>query len=256
VTALLLALSKRNFIELRRYAFDTTFQFGGIFFLFMLVFWGARGLGGSDIRDGDALPAIVVGFIVLTVVLGSYGTMANWMMMEATLGTLEQIAMSPFGLLMVLVAEYVASLGAQFAVTAIMLVAAELFTGQWLHLDALTLIPLVALLLVQMLGLSVAVGGVALVFKRVVSLTNLLQFGFLAMVSLPVEQYPWVRVMPIGLANHLIRESTVHGTGLLDLERTDLAQLVVIAFAYLAAGIAVFLRMEHLARDRGAIGVH
>ena len=256
MTALLAGLSRRNLIELRRYWFDTFFQFAGIFLLFTLIFWGARGIGGEDIRDGDTLPAIVIGFVVLTLVLGTYYTMSQWMTQEATLGTLEQLALSPFGLLTVLLGEFVASLWYQFLIVGVMLVGSEAVTGQWLRIDVVTLAPLVALLLVQILGLSLAVGGAAIVFKRVASMANLLQFVFLATISLPIEDDPWLRLTPVALANHLIRESTVHGTRLLDLDRGDLLELVLVAGAYFVAGCLVFLRLERIARDRGLIGVH
>jgi ABC-2 type transport system permease protein len=256
VIALLVGLSRRNLIELRRYGFDTLFQFAGIFLLFTLLFWGAKGIGGTDIREGDTLPAMVVGFVVLTIVLGSFFTLSSWLTQEATLGTLEQIAMSPFGLLAVLLAEAVASIWFLAATSGVMLVAAQAVTGEWLHIDVLTLLPLVTLLVVQIVGLSLVVGGASVVFKRVASLANLLQFVFLALVSLPIPEYPAVRYLPIGLANHLIRESTVRGAGLLDLDRGDLLQLVLITGAYFATGATVFLRCERVARARGLIGAH
>ena len=85
---------------------------------------------------------------------------------------------------------------------------------------------------------------------------NLLQFVFLATISLPLEENPWLRVMPVSLANSLIRESTVRGTGLFDLDHGDLAQLVVVAVSYFAVGAVVFLRLERAARERGVLGVH
>ena len=55
MTALLAGLWRRNMIELRRYWFDTFFQFAGVFLLFTLIFWGAKGIGGADIRKGSGL---------------------------------------------------------------------------------------------------------------------------------------------------------------------------------------------------------
>jgi ABC-2 type transport system permease protein len=256
VIALLGGLTRRNLIELRRYGFDTFFQLAGVFMLFTLIFWGAKGIGGADIREGDTLPAIVAGYVVLWLVLGAYFTMSQWMTQEATLGTLEQLALSPFGLLNVLLAEFVASLGYQLLMLVVVLFASEAVTGQWLHIDVLTLLPLVLLLLVQTAGLSLVIGGAAVVFKRVASLANLLQFVFLAMVALPIDEDPWLRVMPIALGSHLVRQSTVEGRSLLDLDRGDLLEFVVVAGAYLAIGCTVFLRMERIARDRGVLGVH
>jgi ABC-2 type transport system permease protein len=254
--ALLVGLARRNIIELRRYGFDTFFQLAGVFLLFTLIFWGAKGIGGADIREGDTLPAIVSGYVVLWLALGAYFTMSSWTTQEATLGTLEQLALSPFGLLNVLLTEFVASLGYQLLIVAAMLVASEVVTGEWLRIDVVTLVPLMLLLLVQVLGISLVIGGAAVVFKRVVSLVNLAQFVFLATIALPIDENPWLRVMPLALGNSLIRQSTVDGRGLTDLDVGDLVQLVVIALVYFAVGCAVFLRMERMARDRGVIGVH
>jgi hypothetical protein len=65
-----------------------------------------------------------------------------------------------------------------------------------------------------------------------------------------------VRVLPVGLANELIRESTVYRVGLLDMHRGDLVQLVVITAAYFGAGVIVFRRFERVGRERGLIGAH
>jgi ABC-2 type transport system permease protein len=256
VIALLAGLTRRNVIELRRYGFDTFFQLAGVFMLFTMIFWGAKGIGGADIRQGDTLPAMVAGFVVLWLVLGAYFTMSTWMTQEATLGTLEQLALSPFGLLNVLLAEFVASFGYQLLTLVVMLFASESVAGQWLHIDVFTLLPLVLLLLVQVAGLSLVIGGAAIVFKRVASLANLVQFAFLAAIALPIDQHPWQRFLPITLGNHLIRQSTVEGRGLMQLRGGDLAQLVAVSGAYFLLGCVVFLRMERLAREQGVIGIH
>lgn len=254
--ALLAGLTRRNLIELRRYWFDTFFQLAGVFLLFTLIFWGAKGIGGADIRNGETLPAIVAGFVVLWLVLAAYFTMSTWMTQEATLGTLEQLALSPFGLLNVLLVEFVATLGYQLFTVVATLLASEAVTGQWLHIDVVTLVPIVLLLLVQIVGLSLVIGGAAIVFKRVASLANLIQFVFLATIALPIEDNPWLRVAPVSLANYLIRQSTVEGRTLTQLDRGDLLQLVAVAAGYLVIGCVVFLRMERIARDQGLIGVH
>src|SRR5205085_3955928 len=98
-TALFAGLWRRNVIEMRRYAFDTLFQIGGVFLLFTLIFYGAKSLGGPSVRHGDALASIVIGFVVLMLVVLSYVSLATWVTMQATQGVLEQLAMSRFGLL-------------------------------------------------------------------------------------------------------------------------------------------------------------
>lgn len=254
--ALLIGTLKRSLIELRRYAFDTIFQVGSLYILFVLVFFGARAIGGPTVREGETLPSIVVGFVVFFLVVFGYGTLSGWMTTESTLGTLEQIAMSPLGILSVLYAEYVAVIVVQVVLVGSLLLAAEATSGQWLHLDLLTLGPLVALLLLQVLGISLALAGAALVFKRIAAFANIIQFGFLALIATPVGVYPWLKFMPLSLGSELIRETTVRGTSITQLARGDLVLLAVGAVVYTVIGTLIFRRAENIARDRGVIGVY
>jgi ABC-2 type transport system permease protein len=254
--ALLIGTLKRSLIELRRYAFDTVFQVGSLYILFVLVFFGARSIGGPTVREGETLPSIVVGFVVFFLVIFGYGTLSGWMTTESTLGTLEQIAMSPLGILSVLFAEYVSMIVVQVVLVGSLLLAAEATSGQWLHLDVVTLVPLVVLLLLQVLGISLALAGAALVFKRIASFANIIQFGFLALIATPVSVYPFLRYLPLSLGNELIRQTTVRGTSIAQLPRGDLMLVAMLAVISTLIGVVIFRRAEAVARDRGVIGVY
>ena len=256
MTALFAGLWRRNVIEMRRYSFDTFFQFGGLFLLFSLIFYGARSLGGPAISDGDALPSIVIGFVVLMLVVLSYISLANWVTMQATQGVLEQLAISRFGLLNVLLAEYITSMGVNLLMMSVVLVAAEAISGQWLHIDLLTLAPLAILLTLQVLGVGLALAGAALVFKRILSLTNLIQFAFIALLAAPVARVAWTKLLPVSLPYDLIRRSTVDGASLTDFSLSDLGLAVVTAAFYVIVGVVVFRRSDRAARRRGLIGVY
>ena len=224
--------------------------------MFVLVFFGARAIGGPTVRHGETLPSIVVGFVVFFLIVFGYSSLSGWMTNEATLGTLEQVAMSPHGILSVLLTEYVALMVVQVVLVGSLLLAAEATSGQWLNLDVATLLPLVLLLLLQLLGISLMLAGAALVFKRIAAFANLIQFGFLALIATPVGVYPWLKVMPLSLANELIRETTVRGLSLSQLARGDILLLAGLAIGYFAVGVVVFRRAESVARDRGVIGVY
>ena len=256
MTALLAGVLRRNAIELRRYAFDTFFSLFGIFMLFLLLFAGVKAIGGHDVRTGGTLPAIVVGFFVFSLVLGNYGSIAQWMTNQATQGTLEQLAMSPFGLLRVMAAEYVSGTVFTTGIAIVLLFVAEGLTGEWVKLPLLTVVPLILILLVQVAGVGFALAGTALRHKRVASLANLIQFAFLALVGIQVRDAPWTRLLPVALVNDLIRKATVDGRSLGDLPRGDLAMTVAVAVGWLVAGIAVFMAMERSARERGVIGTY
>lgn len=256
MTALFVGMVRRNAIELYRYGFDSFLQFGGLFLLFVLIFYGARSIGGPAVTGGSALQSLVIGFVVFSLIILSFATLANWVTNQALQGTLEQLAVSPFGLLRVLTAEFLASQLSTTLIVVIFLLAAESVTGQRLHLHLLTLVPLAAALTIQVFGIGLALSGAALVFKRVTSLLNLLQFGFLALLGAPLARHPMLKALPVSLGYDLIRRSAISGAGLAHLRGADLLILGGGTVTYLLAGVAVFTWMERVARERSSIGVY
>lgn len=253
---LVIGTARRNIIELRRYAFNTFFEIVGIYALFLLLFYGVRGFGGAQVREGDVLPSLVIGYLVFGLVFMSYASLATWVTQEATLGTVEQLAMSPYGLPAVLVAEYATSVIRQAVVVTCIAIAAQATTGQWLHLRPLTIAPLVFLLLLQQLGVALGLAGLALIFKRMVAVTGLVQFAFVALIGAPLSRYEWLRFFPVSLANDLIRQAAVADTPISALPTGSILLLVVLAVTYATIGLLIFARAESIARARGVLGVH
>lgn len=256
MTALFAGMIRRNVIELRRYGFDTVMNMVGLALLFVLVFYGAKGLGGRSLQHATTLTGLVAGYFVFSLVIVAYSSLSSWVTNEALLGTLEQIAMSPFGTLVVLVTEFAAGLLYQLVMITFLIVLGMALTGHWLHFDLVTLVPLVAILLTGVLGLGLAMAGAALVFKRVLSLLNLMQFALLALVAAPVDRQPWTRFLPISLASRLIARSTVDRVRIWHMGGRDLLLAVAVSVGYFALGAFVFSRADRAARKHGLIGVH
>ena len=95
MTAMFIGMLRRNIIELRRYGFDTVMQMLGLALLFVLVFYGAKGLGGRSLQHATTLTALVAGYFVFSLVIVAYSSLSSWVTNESLLGTLEQIG--PFG---------------------------------------------------------------------------------------------------------------------------------------------------------------
>lgn len=256
VVALAAGLFRRHLAELRRYAFNTIMEMVGLSMLFLFLFFGAKAVGGAAVRDGDTLPAIVAGYVVFGLVITAYSTLAAWVTQEALLGALERLAMSPLGLLTVLIVEFFAGLAVQLAIITTLLFVVMALSGEWLNLDLITLVPLITFMVLGVLGIGLAMSGLALVFKRVAALANLMQFVFLGLVAAPLGQLPWLKLLPIALPNVLIRRSTVEGVSITAMPAGDLVLVVVTSIAYLFVGMVVFLRTEAVARERGVLGVY
>lgn len=246
-------MTKRSFIMFRRYAFDTLSGIITIYLFFLLIFYGARALLGGQRGYGDTLSGIVVGFFIWILAIFTYSELSFDLVREATEGTLEQLSMSPMGLTRVLVARFVAGLGLQLALLATLLVLMMASTGRWLHLDVVSLVPLVVLTMTGVLGVGFVMGGLAIVFKRIQSSLQILQFLFPVLLVAPLERFPVVKYLPLAWGNRLISSVMVEGNSIFSIAPSELGFLVLNSAVWMAIGVIVFRRFERIARQRGLL---
>lgn len=251
---LLKGMARRNWITFVRYGFDTVSQLIVIFIVFLIIFFGAKTLMPPGPQAGLTQSSIVVGFMVWMLGIFAYSSTSFGLVEEATTGTLEQLAMSPFGLRRILVAGFIAGLGTELTMLSGLLVLMMAVSGRWLNIDVISLLPLAVLTLTGVFGLGFMVGGCALVYKRVQGLLQIVQFLFVGLVAVDVEKVTWFRYLPLAWGNHLLRRVMVYDESIFDIAAGDLAFLAFHAVAWVSAGLIVFGRFERVARERALLG--
>lgn len=254
MTALVRAVVMRQFRERRRYVLDIVGLLVTTYAVFVLLLLGARAVGGAGFADEGGTGGLVVGFVVVTLVTLSYSTVAAGVQEEASRGTLEQIAMSPYGLPVVLLVTTIAASGFQVAEMTVLLVAAVLTTGTTLSPDLLSALPIVVLILAGVQGVGFVMGGLALVFKRVTSLTALLPLLFIVLVAAPYDSLRLLGLLPVTGGASLLEDVLVDGTALTALPPADLGLLLASSALWLGGGLLVFSRLERVARSRALLG--
>ena len=254
--ALFKAQLKMRYIYLKRYYFDTLSMIITMFLVFLIIFYGAMALlGGVTPTDsGDTLEGIVVGFMVWTFALVAYANLSWGMIEEAQQGTLEQLYMSPLGFGWVTIFR----VAANFIVNALMVIVVLLLmmaaTGKWLHLDVLSLIPLILLTVAGAYGIGFFMGGLALVFKRVQSALQVLQFVLVIFIAAPLGWLPFMKFLPLSLGTRLIGMVMIEERSLLQLPPGDVLFLIGNSAFYFGLGFLIFKLFENVARDRGLLG--
>ena len=228
---------------------------GGIvisLFFFGLLFYGGRMVAGRALTD--SIEGIIVGYFLWTLSVGAYSAISNDIGSEVQWGTLERHLMTPFGFAPVVVFKGVAKVVRTFITSALVLAAMLLMTGTSLELNVLTVVVVATLSIVSVLGLGLAAGGVAILYKRIGSWLNLLQFGFIVLISAPAFDLGWTRLLPLALGSALLQRAMVDGTRLWEFPPLDLAMLVAVAVGYVALGYAVFQYTTRRARRLGVLG--
>jgi ABC-2 type transport system permease protein len=246
------AVLYREYLVFVRYPANAV---GGIvvaLFFFGVLFYGGRMIAGRALTD--SIEGLVVGYFLWTLAVGAYAAISNDIGSEVQWGTLERHVTTPFGFAPVVLLKGVAKLVRTFLTSGIVLAVMLALTGTTLHLDVLTVGVVAALAVTSVLGVGLAAGGVAVLYKRIGNWLNLLQFGFVLLVSAPAFDLWWLRLLPLAHGSALLQRAMVDGTRLWAFPLTDLALLVGVAAAYLGLGFAVFRYTTGRARRLGVLG--
>lgn len=241
----------KQYLLLKRYLFNTLSEILMMYVFFAVIFFGGNAVAPEFISD--SLSGIIVAFFLLTMASVAYSDLSWDIIHEAQWGTLEQLYMSAQGFGRVVVVKTVVNVLFSFVFGAAVLVLMMVTTGRYLSLDVVTVVPLVLLSLASAVGVGFVLGGLAVVYKRVESTFQIVQFAFVGFVVAPVD--PWVlKLLPLTLGSHLLRLAMGEGQGLAELPVVDLGLLVVKAILYLVVGYLAFRFAERTARKRGVMG--
>lgn len=240
-------------IEMRRYLPNTISMIVTFYVIFLAMFLGISVVGDPATVDTNLRFAIVGNAFWIFLLMG-VSSMGWELTTEATRGTLEQLAMSPVGLRTILAARMVGTILVNLVIVAVMLTLTMLTAGQWLSFD----LPLLALVLVPtfvgIVGLGYAVAGLALVYKQISALLQVLQFVFLAFAFVPLSVAPWLELAPVVKGIDMIRLALVDGAPLQAFGLRDWVSLALNGAVYLGLGLLAFGLAERRATARGLLG--
>ncbi|NJR51278.1 MAG: ABC transporter permease [Leptolyngbyaceae cyanobacterium CSU_1_3] len=245
---------RRGWIQFIRYPAEAI---SGIFIitaLFYGLFLGAKYVAGPGLQLGDRLDAIIVSYVLWTLVtfilFNTTGTLQN----EAQTGTLEQLFLTPFGAPRVFLTRAIADLFIQFVLISTILILISLLTGRYLSFPPALFLPLIAVIM-GAYGISFALGSLALLLKRVQQLLGVVQFALLFLMTISTESLTG----SLKILGFLLPMTT--GAGLLRdlMARQQPLNFTLLGFAllnglfYFGLGLLLFRWAERETKRRGRL---
>ncbi|WP_211250812.1 ABC transporter permease [Haladaptatus cibarius] len=185
---------------------------------------------------------------------GAYAGLSGDVTMESQWGTLEQLFMSPHGFGKVMFLKAISNVVQSMVVGGLVLAMMLVTTQRVLAVDVVTIVPITLFALLSVVGLGFIFAGLALIYKRIGSISNLMQFGMIALVGAPIIDVSYLRFLPLVQGSAMLQEAMRFGTRLWQFSAVELGILVGTAFLYLIIGYAVFRFCSRIARKRGVMG--
>jgi ABC-2 type transport system permease protein len=248
---LLYAFCNKKYISLKRYPLNFVGMFISRIALFTVLFLGGKAIAPTVL--GSSLESIIVGYFVFTISTSTFVNLEGMVNSEAKYGTLEQLYLSPFRFTVVMLNAVIASVMISTAMGLLTLGFALLITGTSLTVDLLTVVVIFVPTLLSAIGVSLFFGGVALIYKRVRSLFNILDLVFIAIVSLAMTDRLWPRVLPVAQGASMLRDAMAGGLRLTEFPFVDYVLLLGAAGLYLLLGYTTFFISQHKARQGGLL---
>lgn len=277
----------RTFIVMRRYWFATLTSMivgYGVLLLLIVGFMAKREEMTEAVSnrfgvDPESATNAALGFIIGIFAFGVVGIFSQGLQALARSGQLEQLCLSPHGLVTNFLARTFVASGSSVFTSAIMLVLiAKTVDGQ-LHVAPAETVVLLFLTFANLLGFGFMVGGLVLVFKQTGQIAALIRMAllfFAFMVSEPVNTGfriidTLVHFVPVTDAAICLKYVLIRGQLNTELgadgeiisqtfqsvfTTTPFYFLIVNCLLWTLIGIALFKWMENWSRDKGTLGAY
>lgn len=246
---------KRELILIKRYWMNTLSMIVSFYIIFLAMFLGIQVVGDpstAEINTQYVIVNYIFWYLTMAVMSG-----IGWVVMnEVTLGTLEQLYMSPLGAWRIFLARIVSSSIIEIGIVIVMLILSMLTAGTWLNLDILSILPVFVLTIISMIGVSFMIAGMAVIFKQINSFLQISQFIFAGLTFVPLSVAPFLVFFPVVKGVDMVRQIAIHNYSLFDFSWLDFTALILNAVVYFILGISVFLRCEKHAMEKGILGQH
>ncbi len=249
--------ARKSLIVAWNYRANLVIQLLTLILLFVFISFLAESGGIAS----EGISSILLGYLIWLYAALAIDNMSNGLTGEASVGTLEQIYMSPVPPWLVIVGWVAANFLLSTVLVVLVGVVLALVLTVTLPLEVAALLPF-SLTMIGLLGFGYAIGGLTLVYKQISSVSSLLTnvLLFLNGALLPVSYFPeWLetitKVLPTTQGIIVLRRVVVDGASLAAVwQDGSMVFLAVQSAVFLLAGWVLFNVGERIAKQRGTLG--
>lgn len=267
----------RSFIIMRRYWFRTLTGMAigyGMLMVLIIGFMSSRESIGEamDGRFADPTTAtnFVLGFILGMFAFGVVGMFTQGIQGMAQSGVLEQLCMSPHGLIVNFLAKATVSAVTSVFYSGIMVWLVTVSVSGVLYFDLVPVFVLLTLTFINLLGFGFMMGGLTLVFKQVGQVAILIRMALFALAIFAREELleqniflsAFIHALPITDAAISLKYVLIYDQGAVNGEYASVFThpsfyfLIINCVVWTSIGMAVFKTMENWSRSRGTLGTY
>jgi len=214
-----------------------------------------------------------LGFIIGMFAFGIVGMFTQGIQGMAGTGVLEQLCLSPHGLVTNFLARSTVSAVQAILSSSLLVWMVTVTVGGTLHFDPVAVPVLMCLTFINLLGFGFMMGGLVLVFKQIGQVAILIRMGLFALAIFATDEMldkGWImaaliHILPITDASILLKWALISNQGIVGDDFTNYVPifqhpsmffLVINCAVWFALGVTVFRVMETWSRSKGTLGTY
>lgn len=241
---------KLQAFEMRQYWFETLAGLIAVCGIFIALFYGIKSFAfeGEQVQSLDGL---VFGFLLWSFASAAYMSVTKCVVEDTQKGYIEQLFINPKGFTSILFVKAIVELISALLFMTLIAHLTMWLTGNWIDIN----FPLffVALLMAapSLIGLGLLVSGVALVYKKVDTIAQMLTLGLMALVALEGLPFGPVSFLPFTPGVSIAKDWVLNDG---PINTTDILIVLGNSALYMLIGSAVFKHFERVAKRKNLVG--
>lgn len=249
-----LAMGMKEWIEWKRYWFNSIIGLVMYMIVFISLFTGAQFIGQNNFALGESLEGFLIGYALWFMAMGAMSETANSIVDEARKGTLEQLYMTEISFTWLLISKNIISTLIYTVIFFLIINLQILLTGLALNIDVFSIFITLFIGLFSLYGIGLVLAGIGLVFKKVQNLLGATQFILIGIMILSPVEIPIVKFLPFAYARQLIMDIMRDGLSIWDFSMTDHTYLLGVSVMYMFVGIFCYRVAEKQGLKKGMLG--
>ncbi|MBC7087939.1 MAG: hypothetical protein H5T96_05535 [Tissierellales bacterium] len=253
------ASAYKELIYKKRYFFNTLFSMIMFYIIFFLIFSGYSLIANrsqlSPLNLGTSLSGIVVSYYAWTMILSIYTSTAYIVQQNQQFGTLENIMVHSKNLSFLLVSENLVNMLFYFVFSWINIFVFSKISNISLYINFFTVMYIIVIGLISVLGISLVMAGISLIYKQINNFMNIMQFLLLGILFLKDTIISRL-FLPFYQANKLLQDSFIKNLTFKNFTIHDHLLLNLNAIIFLTIGLIVFKKCLNKAKIKGTLNFY
>ncbi|MCX8058915.1 MAG: hypothetical protein N3A58_05830 [Spirochaetes bacterium] len=237
-------------LELKRYFFNFIFNVLIISAIFLAFLFGIKFVTAGNI-DYKNLDSFIIGYILWLIILDSFASISYAVSNDMQRGTFEQLFLCKYGIEIVYLFNLILNIVYTIFLSLIVLYFFMFISGRWIKIPFSKIILPLFLSIPSVWGLGFIFAGFAIIYKKISSFLNLMQFILIIFVSLPAYPLNFFSFLPFTAG-----ASTIQGIINNNMSFSALWYLflLIISVLYFSMGIIIFKKFLKKGRKLNLLG--